>query len=158
MDVNFAYWPLLQLLLSQNAYLKDCVVKVVVSFSLFSSLQLKLFDIELRRAKHVYNKKLYFLSSVYTITYWLSVRLPYGDILHSLTYAGIRWSSLAHRFGFVFSSSQYVGIRWHTLLFAQYVEDFCACTNFFDVCRRMDNTQRVRPSNATRTLCSFTIR
>ena len=30
------------------------------------------------------------LSSVYTITYWLSVRLPYGDILHSLTYAGIR--------------------------------------------------------------------
>ena len=30
------------------------------------------------------------LSSVYTITYWLSVRLPYEDILHSLTYAGIR--------------------------------------------------------------------
>ena len=29
------------------------------------------------------------LSSVYTITYWLSVHLPYGDILHSLTYAGI---------------------------------------------------------------------
>ena len=98
------------------------------------------------------------LSSVYTITYWLSERLPYGDILHSLTYAGIRWRSLAHRFAFVFSSSQYVGIRWHTLLFAQYVEDFCACTKFFDVCRRMNNTQRVRPSNATRTLCSFTIR
>ena len=98
------------------------------------------------------------LSSVYTITYWLSVRLPYGDILHLLTYAGIRWSSLVHRFGFVFSSSQYVGIRWHTLLFAQYVEDFCACTKFFDVCRRMNNTQRVRPSNAIRTLCSFTIR
>ena len=32
----------------------------------------------------------YTLSSVYTITHWLSVRLPYGDILHSLTYAGIR--------------------------------------------------------------------
>ena len=30
------------------------------------------------------------LSSVYIITYWLSVRLPYGDILHSLTYVGIR--------------------------------------------------------------------
>ena len=30
------------------------------------------------------------LSSVYTIKYWLSVRLPYEDILHSLTYAGIR--------------------------------------------------------------------
>ena len=30
------------------------------------------------------------LSSVYTIMYWLSVRLPYEDILHSLTYAGIR--------------------------------------------------------------------
>ena len=41
----------------------------------------------------------------------LSVRLPYGDILHSLTYAGIRRSTLAHRFEFVFSSSQYVGIR-----------------------------------------------
>ena len=53
----------------------------------------------------------FLLSSVYTITYWLSVRLPYGDILHSLTYTGIRRSSLAHRFGFVFSSSQYVGIR-----------------------------------------------
>ena len=33
---------------------------------------------------------IYGLSSVYTITYWLSVRLPYEDILHSLTYAGIR--------------------------------------------------------------------
>ena len=31
-----------------------------------------------------------FLSSVYTLTYWLSVCLPYGDTLHSLTYAGIR--------------------------------------------------------------------
>ena len=30
------------------------------------------------------------LSSVYTIAYWLTIRLPYGDILHSLTYAGIR--------------------------------------------------------------------
>ena len=36
-------------------------------------------------AEHIYS-----LSSVYTITYWLSVRLPYEDILHSLTYAGIR--------------------------------------------------------------------
>ena len=52
------------------------------------------------------------VSSVYTITYWLIVRLPYGDILHSLTCAGLRCLSLAHRFKFVFSSSKYVGIRW----------------------------------------------
>ena len=33
MDVNFAYWPLLQFLLSLNAYLKDGVCKLVVSFA-----------------------------------------------------------------------------------------------------------------------------
>ena len=32
----------------------------------------------------------YLLSCVYTITNWLSIRLPYGDIWHSLTNAGIR--------------------------------------------------------------------
>ena len=32
MDVNFAYWPLLQLFLSQNAYLRDGVCKFVVAF------------------------------------------------------------------------------------------------------------------------------
>ena len=32
-DVNFAYWPLLQFLLSPNAYVKDCVCKFVVSFA-----------------------------------------------------------------------------------------------------------------------------
>ena len=31
--VIFAYWPLLQLFLSQNAYLKNCVCKFVVSFT-----------------------------------------------------------------------------------------------------------------------------
>ena len=30
------------------------------------------------------------LSSVYTLTNWLDVRLPYGDSWHSLTYIGIR--------------------------------------------------------------------
>ena len=30
-DVIFAYWPLLQFLLSQNAYLKDGVWKFVIS-------------------------------------------------------------------------------------------------------------------------------
>ena len=33
-DVNFAYWPLLQFMLSPNAYLKDGVCKFVVSFAL----------------------------------------------------------------------------------------------------------------------------
>ena len=32
-DVNFAYWPFLQLLLSPNAYLKDGVCKFVVSLA-----------------------------------------------------------------------------------------------------------------------------
>ena len=32
-DVIFAYWPLLQFLLSPNAYLKDGVCKSVVSFA-----------------------------------------------------------------------------------------------------------------------------
>ena len=32
MDVNFAYWPLLQLLLSPNAYLKDGVCKCLKAF------------------------------------------------------------------------------------------------------------------------------
>ena len=32
-DVIIAYWPLLQFLLSQNAYLKDGVCKCVVSFA-----------------------------------------------------------------------------------------------------------------------------
>ena len=32
-DVSFAYWPLLQFLLSPNAYLKDGVCKFVVSFA-----------------------------------------------------------------------------------------------------------------------------
>ena len=32
-DVIFAYWPLLQFLLSPNAYLKDGVYKFVVSFT-----------------------------------------------------------------------------------------------------------------------------
>ena len=32
-DVNFAYWPLFQFLLSPNAYLKDGVCKFVVSFA-----------------------------------------------------------------------------------------------------------------------------
>ena len=32
-DVIFAYWPLLQLLLSLNAYLKDGVWTFVVSFA-----------------------------------------------------------------------------------------------------------------------------
>ena len=32
-DVNFAYWPLLQFLLSQNASLKDGVCTFVVSFA-----------------------------------------------------------------------------------------------------------------------------
>ena len=31
--INFAYWPLLQFLLSLNAYLKDGVCKFVVSFA-----------------------------------------------------------------------------------------------------------------------------
>ena len=49
-DVNFAYWPLLQVLLAPNAYLKDGVCKLVGSFAkiLFSSLQFKLFDIAQR--------------------------------------------------------------------------------------------------------------
>ena len=34
MDVIFAYWPLLQFLLSQNTYLKDGVCKFVLSFAL----------------------------------------------------------------------------------------------------------------------------
>ena len=33
MDVILAYWPLLQFLLSPNAYLKDGVCKFVVSFA-----------------------------------------------------------------------------------------------------------------------------
>ena len=33
MGVNFAYWPILQLLLSANAYLKDGICKFVVSFA-----------------------------------------------------------------------------------------------------------------------------
>ena len=33
MDAIFAYWPVLQLLLSPNAYLKDNVCKFVVSFA-----------------------------------------------------------------------------------------------------------------------------
>ena len=33
-DVIFAYWPLLQFLLSPNAFLKDGVCKFVVSFAL----------------------------------------------------------------------------------------------------------------------------
>ena len=33
-DVKFAYWPLLQFMLSPNAYLKDGVCKFVVSFAL----------------------------------------------------------------------------------------------------------------------------
>ena len=33
MDVDFAYWPLLQFLLSPNAFLKDGVCKFVVSFA-----------------------------------------------------------------------------------------------------------------------------
>ena len=32
-DVNFAYWPFLQFLLSPNAYLKDGDCKFVVSFA-----------------------------------------------------------------------------------------------------------------------------
>ena len=32
-DVNFANWPLLQFLLSPNAYLKDGVCKFMVSFA-----------------------------------------------------------------------------------------------------------------------------
>ena len=32
-DVIFAYWPLLQFLLSQNAYLKDGVWNFAVSFA-----------------------------------------------------------------------------------------------------------------------------
>ena len=32
-DVNFAYWSLLQFLLSSNAYLKDGVCKFVVIFA-----------------------------------------------------------------------------------------------------------------------------
>ena len=32
-DVIFAYWPLLQFLLSPNAYLKDCAWNFVVSFA-----------------------------------------------------------------------------------------------------------------------------
>ena len=32
-DVKFAYWPLLQFMLSPNAYLKDGVCKFVVSFA-----------------------------------------------------------------------------------------------------------------------------
>ena len=38
------------------------------------------------------------------------------------------------------------------------VEDFCACTKFFDVCRRMANAQSVRSPNATRTVCSSAVR
>ena len=34
MDVNFVYWPLLQVLLSPNAHLNDGVFKFVVSFGL----------------------------------------------------------------------------------------------------------------------------
>ena len=32
-DVIFAYWPLLQFLLSKNAYLKDGVCNLVISFA-----------------------------------------------------------------------------------------------------------------------------
>ena len=39
-DVSFAYWSLLQFLLSPNAYLKDGVCKFVVSFAKDSVLVL----------------------------------------------------------------------------------------------------------------------
>ena len=41
---------------------------------------------------------------------------------------------------------QFVAVRWHTLLAAQYVEDFCACTKFFDVCRRAEHSFTERNS------------
>ena len=46
-DVNFAYWLLLQFLLSPNAYLKDGVWKLVFLFAKdpVLALQLKMFDI-----------------------------------------------------------------------------------------------------------------
>ena len=52
-DVIFAYWPLLQFLLSPNAYLTDDVSKFVVSFALDPVLivHLKLFDIAQRWAQ-----------------------------------------------------------------------------------------------------------
>ena len=94
---------------------------------------------------------MHLLSSVYTITYWLSVRLPYGDILHSLTYVGICLSSLAHRFQFVFSSSQYGGIRCcshstskiflHALTFSTYADEWIIRRGFV---HRMQSERYVR--------------
>ena len=95
----------------------------------------------------------------------ISIRLHYNVLAQRtptvwgyFAFVDIRWYTLNFVRSSVWVRFQFVAVGWHTLLFAQYVEDFCACTKIFDVCRRMNNTQRVRPSNATRTLCSFTIR
>ena len=66
-----------------------------------------------------------------------------------------------YTFKFVSSSVwvrfQFVVVRWRTLLFAQYVEDFCACT-VFDVCQRTASMQRVRSPYASRTVCLSAVR
>ena len=55
-------------------------------------------------------------------------------------------------------SFQFAEERSRTLLFAQYVEDFCACTQFFDVCQQTVHKQRVRSLNIMRTVCSSEVR
>ena len=60
-DVIFAYWPLLQFLLSKNAYLKDGVCKFMVSFAWDHVLviAIELFDFAKRWAqKDAKHKKL----------------------------------------------------------------------------------------------------
>ena len=47
MDVNFANWPLLQLLLSPNAYLMDGVFQFVVSFALIPFLDITIVNLKL---------------------------------------------------------------------------------------------------------------
>ena len=62
--MDFAFWPLLQFLLSQNASISGFISPKI----LFSSLQLKLFDIAQRWAqKHVIHKKLLDKLSVHSI-------------------------------------------------------------------------------------------
>ena len=67
---------------------------------------------------------------VYTIHVpnWLSVRSAFGDIL---TFVDTRWYTLKFDSSTVKGRFKFVEERSRTFLFAQYVEEICACTKYF---------------------------
>ena len=83
-DVNFAYWPILQLLLSPNAYLKDGVV----SFTLNPVLVIAMIEIiqyctavSKKEIKHNKNAKYIMHSTVYFSSFCESRQSGRGSIV-----------------------------------------------------------------------------